>query len=162
MSSKLSLVTVTTQVCPDPLISESRKVLCCRTRSRWLPVSVGRRLRGAQAATGGGDALADALAVAEVVLGATAAVVLGAAVLLCGLVLAAPVASADGLAEAEGDPLGLGLGIGEGLSAATCVGGGGRAWTAEPLLVPFTISATITANIATATPTMASRRTQYV
>jgi hypothetical protein len=160
LSSKLSLVTVTTQVCPDPLISESRKVLCCRTRSRWLPVSVGRRLRGAQAATGGGDALA--VAVAAVVLGATDAVVLGTAVLLCGLLLAAPVASADGLAEAEGDALGLGLGVGEGLSAATCVGGGGRVWTAEPLLVPFTISAMITATIATATPTMASRRTQYV
>ena len=60
--------------------------------------------------------------------------------------------------------VGVGEGVGETevISGATCDGAGGKAWTAEPLLVPLAISATITASIATTTAITASRRTQYV
>ncbi len=79
---------------------------------------------------------------------------------------AAVALAAVGLAE----PLGVMLVVGEGegvgeaevVSGATCDGAGGKAWTAEPLLVPLAISATITASIATTTAITASRRTQYV
>jgi hypothetical protein len=132
------------QVWPDPLIRDNLKVVRSLGLSRCFPVSVGRMLLGAQRAGGGGD---------DVV----AAVLLGGAVLGGAVVAAATVArAAVRLAEAEG------VGVGEGVWAATSVGGAGEAWTAEPLLVPLTISAPITASITTAAPTMASRRTQYV
>jgi hypothetical protein len=69
-----------------------------------------------------------------------------------------------GLAEAAGVTLAVGVGVGDGeaVSAATCDGAGGKAWTAEPLLVPLAISATITTSVATTTPMTATRRTQYV
>jgi hypothetical protein len=148
LSSKLSRVTRATQIWPDPLIRDNLKVLRSRGLRSCLPVSVGRRLRGAQGAGGGG---------ADVV----AAAVLGGAVAGGAVVAAATVAwAAVRLAEASGDA--LGLGVGEGVWAATSVGGGGEAWTAEPLLVPFAISAPITASTTTTAPTTATRRIQYV
>jgi hypothetical protein len=90
-----------------------------------------------------------------------AAALLGGAVVGGAVVAAATVAwAAVRLAEASGDA--LGVGVGEGVWAATRVGGGGEAWTAEPLLVPFAISAPITVSTTTTAPTTATRRTQYV
>jgi hypothetical protein len=146
----LSRVTEATQVWPDPLISDNRKVLVCFGLSCCLPVSVERSLLGAQGAGGGGDVLVAAPARGDTVLG-----VVGAAV---------EARAAVRLAEVEGVVLAVGealaVGVGEGVSATTTVGGGGDAWTADPLLVPLMISAAINAMTTTAAAMTANRRSQ--
>ena len=148
-------VTEATQVWPDPLIIDKRKVLVSFGFSCCLPVSVGRSLLGTQRAGGGGDVLVAATALGAVVVRAVVVspVVVGAAVV--GAAVVAPLAV--GLADAAGVALGVGVGVA--VSATTRVGGG-EAWTAEPLLVPLTISAAITATMTTAAAITAARRSQ--
>jgi hypothetical protein len=159
-SSKFVLVTVTTQVWPEPLISDSEKMFGCFGLSRCFPVNVGRRDDGAHA-----DVPGSAVLVGEG---------LGLPVALDDTVddwvadpddvadeVAVGSADADSLVSVLGVRIVLAIGLGEGVSA-TAVGAGrdGFGWTAEPRLVPLTIRAITMARIRTAAPTTSARRTQ--
>ena len=155
MSSKFSEVTETTQVRPDPLISDKVKLLDSLRLSDCLPVSVGRSALGAHAAGGGGGVLVAA------VLRGGAVVVVAAARAAVEVVVAAVARAAVGVPEVDGVAVRVGETVAVGAGASAGTSGGGEAWTADPLLVQLAIRATITASTATATPRTATRRTQY-